>query len=198
MGRELPRQLVQGIQHGTIRFSRSALLEALAVREPDGWRPARQVKKGVTESRLPNTVFAFNQHQAALGLAGGCQASFQRFELIAPIDEDRRPVVPHDVNAWRRCVGRRRKKTVTATWLTPDEPWLSRIFSERSAQLPDEHFDVSWLHVRATPDRRQDGLMGGDRAGPLEQAAQEIAGLSCQRNLLCTAKEGPVVLFESK
>ena len=40
--------------------------------------------------------------------------------------------------------------------------------------------------------------MGRDRAGPLEQATQEIAGLSCQRNLLCAAKEGPVVLFESK
>jgi hypothetical protein len=111
------------------------------------------MEKCVAESRLPCSVLAFNQDHATLGLAGGRQASLQRFKLIAPIDEDRRPVLTHDVYAWWRCVARRGQERVATTWLTSDEPGLARVVFERSSQLPDEHFDVSRLHVRATPDR---------------------------------------------
>ncbi len=90
------------------------------------------MEKCVAQGRLPCPVLAFNQDEATLGLAGGFQASLQRFELIAPIDEDRRPVLPDDVNSWRRCVARRRKERVTATWLTLDELRLARVVFERS------------------------------------------------------------------
>ena len=188
VGRAPAAEPGEGVQHREIRLARAVRLDALPLRNPHARIGRHALEERVDDRRLADACLARQECDLASAAPGRVEPHLQAIQGALPADEMACAFGPHSASE-RGAAGRERRgliagpspvrgvgeagdEPVSEAMHGGDVPGRAGWITEGLPDLPHTDLQHSVADHRRWPDRFEEGFLGDELTGPLDEALE--------------------------